>query len=88
MPPSHPGPDVDEVVNRIEAFSPRIPTRASLPPIAETLVLEQPAVVNSDYTADIIPPAVNSIKAPPKPLPSIQPKQQQSFNKALENITR
>ena len=87
-PPDDPGPPVEEVVSRIEAFSPRIPTRASLPPIAETATNEQPAFVNAEHAAfDNIPQPIQSIKTPPKPLPSIPPKQQ-SFNKALENITR
>ena len=77
-PPDDPGPPVEEVVSRIEAFSPRIPTRASLPPIAETATNEQPAFVNAEHAAT---------DNMPQPIPSIPPKQQ-SFNKALENITR
>lgn len=93
-PPAHPGPDVDEVVERINQFSPRMSGRGSLPPISESANIE-PVTIPTD------PPAANAADAAvlqnepiamqpiktPKPLPSIPPKQQ-SFNKALENITR
>lgn len=74
-PPSGPGPAVEEVVARIEQTSPRIMSRSNpLPPIAETVI--EPAVAEK---VDGRPSS--------KPLPAI-PKQQESFNKALENITR
>ena len=85
-PPSCPGPAVEEVVSRINQFSPRIPGITSqLPPIPETDTAAMNAPVLESFLP--APPSAENPKLASKPLPSITPKQE-SFNKALENITR
>ena len=85
-PPSDPGPPVEDVVNRINQFSPRIPGRTSqLPPIAEADIATTSAPVLESFLPKDASPDIQ--KPPSKPLPSISPKQE-SFNKALDNITR
>lgn len=81
-PPSAPGPPVEEVVSRIERTSARISKPVALPPIAESAekALPEPEAAQSSNQNELLKPSS-------KPLPSI-PKQQDSFNKALENITR
>lgn len=81
-PPSDPGTPVDNVMSRIEQTSARLPR--ALPPIQEVINKEMEVCaepITEPVIADALKPASSS------PLPAI-PKQQQSFNKALENITR
>lgn len=90
-PPADPGPDVEEVANRINRFSPRIPGRTSLPPIVEMETMANEAPILESFIKDEKKEPLDAmIPVPPtssNPLPSISAKQQ-GFNKALENITR
>lgn len=84
------GPAVEEVIARIEQFSPRIKVRPSLPPIAEAESMANNAPVLESFIKPEpekplpVPSPIQSKSA--KPLPAIS--RQQGFNKALENITR
>lgn len=91
-PPSDAGPAVEDVVARIHQFSPMLAGRNSLPPIVENNTTTNEAPVIESFLKTKAPvddqdtttgPTISSSK----PLPSISPKLQ-SFNKALEHITR
>lgn len=85
-PPSDPGPPVEDVVSRINQFSPRIAGRTSqLPPIIETDMTTNSIPVLESFLPNA--PTTPTGKQSVKPLPSITPKQE-SFSKALDNITR